>query len=100
MGTEGFVHEFAPAMKDVSHSECHENVGKADWPVDAIFTVGHSTLPLERFTSLLRAYGIERLVDIRTVPRSRRNPQFNTDALADSLRNEHLDYFHMPALGG
>jgi uncharacterized protein (DUF488 family) len=49
---------------------------------------------------VLRAYGIERLVDIRTIPRSRHNPQFNDTALAASLDAEHLEYVHMPALGG
>ena len=57
----------------------------AHWPKGALFTLGHSTLPIERFIALLRTYGIERLVDIRTVPRSRHNPQFNGDALADAL---------------
>jgi uncharacterized protein (DUF488 family) len=73
---------------------------QADWPQGAIFTVGHSTLPIERFMTVLHAYGIERLADIRTIPRSRHNPQFNDTALAVSLRAEHLEYVHMPALGG
>src|SRR5947207_4050470 len=72
----------------------------ADWPEGAIFTLGHSTLPIERFIALLRAYGIERLVDIRTVPRSRHNPQFNDTALASSLTIADLEYVHMRALGG
>ena len=58
----------------------------AQWPEGAIFTLGHSTLPIERFLALLQAYGVERLIDIRTIPRSRHNPQFNSDALADSLK--------------
>ena len=70
------------------------------WPEGAIFTLGHSTLPIERFIALLRVYGIERLVDIRTIPRSRHNPQFNDSALASSLAAEQIDYAHMPALGG
>lgn len=65
-----------------------------------IFTVGHSTLPIDRFIALLQAYGIERLADIRTVPRSRHNPQFNAAALADSLAAERIEYLPMPALGG
>jgi uncharacterized protein (DUF488 family) len=72
----------------------------AQWPADAVFTVGHSTLPIERFLALLQAYGIECLADIRTIPRSRRNPQFNDDALARSLKAAHLDYVPMRALGG
>ena len=70
------------------------------WPEGAVFTVGHSTLPIERFVALLQVYGIERLVDIRTIPASRHNPQFNETALANSLKAEHLEYLHMRALGG
>ena len=57
-------------------------------------------MPIERFVALLRAYGIERLADIRTVPRSRHNPQFNDTALAGRLAAEHLEYIPMQALGG
>jgi uncharacterized protein (DUF488 family) len=70
------------------------------WPDNTVFTVGHSTLPIERFIALLETYGIERLADIRTVPRSRHNPQFNGDALADSLAAAGIDYVPMLALGG
>lgn len=72
----------------------------AHWPESAIFTVGHSTLPIERFIALLKTYGIEQLVDIRTMPGSRRNPQFGSAALAGSLEAAHIDYAHMAALGG
>jgi uncharacterized protein (DUF488 family) len=70
------------------------------FPEGAIFTVGHSTLPIEDFTGLLAAYGIETLADIRTVPRSRHNPQFNGDALAPTLRRQGIDYVALPGLGG
>jgi uncharacterized protein (DUF488 family) len=72
----------------------------AHWPEGAIFTVGHSTLPIERFIALLRAYGIERLVDIRTVPRSRHNPQFNDTTLASTLAAVGIEYVPMQTLGG
>ena len=49
---------------------------------------------------MLQTYGIERLVDIRTMPRSRHNPQFNDTALAQSLTAQHLEYMHIRALGG
>jgi uncharacterized protein (DUF488 family) len=78
----------------------HPPPQKAHWPDGAIFTLGHSTLPIEAFVALLHAYGVERLVDIRTTPRSRHNPQFNDDALAESLKAQHLDYVHLRALGG
>lgn len=74
--------------------------GEVQWPEGAVFTVGHSTLPIENFVSILTAYGIETLADIRTIPRSRHNPQFNEDALPETLRAAHIDYVHMAALGG
>ncbi len=70
------------------------------WPPGTVFTVGHSTLPIERFLALLGAYAVARLIDVRTVPRSRHNPQFNADALAASLATAHIAYAAMPALGG
>ena len=65
-----------------------------------IFTVGHSTRPIERFVALLKTHGSESLADIRTVPRSRRNPQFNADALAATLPNHEIEYVPLTALGG
>jgi uncharacterized protein (DUF488 family) len=70
------------------------------WSDDTVFTVGHSTLPIDEFIVLLKTYGIHSLVDIRTVPRSRHNPQFNSDALASALRACDMDYVPLPALGG
>lgn len=78
----------------------HPPPQQAHWPEGAIFTLGHSTLPIEAFLALLQTYGIERLVDIRTIPRSRHNPQFNDTALAGSLKARHLEYAHLKALGG
>ena len=71
-----------------------------DWPAGAVFTVGHSTLPIDDFVALLRAYGIETIADIRTVPRSRRNPQFNADALPEALTRHGVEYVGLPGLGG
>jgi uncharacterized protein (DUF488 family) len=73
---------------------------EADWPVGPIFTVGHSTLPIDAFVDLLKSYGIERLVDIRTIPRSRHNPQFNEGELSGSLAAHDIQYVPLPALGG
>ncbi len=64
------------------------------------FTIGHSTLPIEEFTAILRSHGVKQLVDVRTIPRSRHNPQFNADALAESLPDAGIGYVPMPALGG
>jgi uncharacterized protein (DUF488 family) len=65
-----------------------------------IFTVGHSTRPIEEFIRLLGEHEIELLVDVRTIPKSRYNPQFNTEALNKSLKNAEIEYVHNPGLGG
>ncbi len=65
-----------------------------------VLTIGHSTRDLEAFIALLRAHSVSLLVDIRTVPRSRRNPQFNRDSLPEPLAESGIRYRHMPALGG
>ena len=65
-----------------------------------IFTVGHSTRSIDEFVGLLRTHGIARVVDVRTIPRSRHNPQFNRDILGSFLRNRRIGYRHMKALGG
>jgi uncharacterized protein (DUF488 family) len=70
------------------------------WPPGVIFTIGHSTLPIDRFIGLLRIYGVECLADIRTIPRSRRNPQFNDAALAATLAAQCIEYLPLPSLGG
>ena len=66
----------------------------------AVFTIGHSTHPWEEFRDLLRAHGIQRVVDVRTVPRSRHNPQFNRETLSAKLRGAKLGYVHLRKLGG
>jgi len=65
-----------------------------------ILTIGHSTRTLEDFLDILRANGVTRLVDIRTIPRSRHNPQFNQDSLSESLKQSAIDYVLMKQLGG
>src|SRR5579872_2423861 len=65
-----------------------------------LFTIGHSTRPLEELAALLRENGVRQLLDVRTVPRSRHNPQFNSDALAVSLSERGIAYVHRPQLGG
>ncbi|QYM78607.1 DUF488 domain-containing protein [Horticoccus luteus] len=65
-----------------------------------VYTIGHSIRAIDEFISLLQAHGVTCLVDIRTVPRSRHNPQFNRDTLPLSLTEAHIGYRHCPALGG
>ena len=65
-----------------------------------LWTIGHSTKPIDEFLDLLHAYGIQFLVDVRTIPRSRHNPQFNTENLATSLSDRGIAYQHTARLGG
>jgi uncharacterized protein (DUF488 family) len=65
-----------------------------------IFTIGHSTRPIGEFIELLKIHGVKRVIDVRTIPRSRHNPQFNRDTLAASLRAAEIAYTHLKKLGG
>ena len=65
-----------------------------------LHTIGHSTRTLDEFVAILHAHHIKTLVDVRTVPRSRRVPQFNIENLSQSLPRHHIQYLHLPALGG
>lgn len=66
----------------------------------SVFTIGHSTRPIEAFVRLLKAHGVQRVVDVRTIPRSEHNPQFNRDQLSPALHRARIHYRHMPGLGG
>ena len=66
----------------------------------AVFTIGHSTRAFEEFLELLRAHGVERVIDIRTIPHSRRNPQYSLETLGPSLKEAAIDYIHLKDLGG
>jgi uncharacterized protein (DUF488 family) len=65
-----------------------------------VLTIGHSTRTLDEFIALLNAHAVTSIVDVRTIPRSRHNPQFNKDSLPDSLKKAGVGYVHMPGLGG
>jgi len=71
-----------------------------DKPKLTVLTVGHSTRTIEEFLAILAAHGVQLLVDVRSIPRSRRVPQFNSDALAASLRERGIGYLHLKSLGG
>lgn len=73
---------------------------KQSAPESLICTIGHSTHPLDEFVSLLKINEVTRVLDVRTVPRSRQNPQFNKETLPDSLGAAGIRYTHMPGLGG
>ena len=65
-----------------------------------VYTIGHSTHPIDEFVGMLRANGIERLIDVRTVPGSRHNPQFGECELATSMPGAGIDYQRLTELGG
>lgn len=65
-----------------------------------IFTIGHSTRPIVEFVELLETYGIQEIIDVRTIPKSRHNPQFNLGQLAQPLIEKGIRYKHLTKLGG
>jgi len=65
-----------------------------------VFTIGHSTHPLDAFIGLLKKNEVRHVLDVRTVPHSRRNPQFDKSVLPESLRVPGINYTHLPGLGG
>jgi uncharacterized protein (DUF488 family) len=65
-----------------------------------ICTIGHSTHPLDEFVGILKTNDVTHIIDVRTVPRSRHNPQFNKETLPGSLKVAGIKYTHMPGLGG
>ncbi len=68
--------------------------------MSTIYAIGHSTRPLKQFVEILKAHDITLLADIRTIPRSRHNPQFNQESLARELPKEEIQYQHLKELGG
>jgi uncharacterized protein (DUF488 family) len=71
-----------------------------DMGSEVFYTMGHSTLAIEDFIRTLKAYEIEQVIDVRTIPKSRHNPQYNTDDLREALQGQGIAYQHMPGLGG
>jgi len=65
-----------------------------------IYTIGHSTRKIEYFLDMLESHAIEEVVDVRTIPKSRKYPQFNQEQLKSSLRKSKISYHHLPKLGG
>ena len=86
--------------KRQKHFPKENDVGRVLTMPPLVLTIGHSTRAIEDFVRLLDTHGVKRLVDVRTVPRSRHNPQFNKDSLPKSLRSAGIAYTHMQALGG
>ena len=65
-----------------------------------IYTIGHSTHPIDEFIRILRAYEIDLVIDVRSIPKSRHNPQFNEGELRDALEKANIDYNRLVELGG
>jgi uncharacterized protein (DUF488 family) len=82
----------------VEFSSSAEDEGSKAPPT--VLTIGHSTRTIEEFIHLLTTHEVTRVVDVRTVPRSRRNPQFNRDTLPGSLQAADIAYTHLAGLGG
>jgi uncharacterized protein (DUF488 family) len=66
----------------------------------AVYTIGHSTHPIEKFIEMLKAHDIELLADVRTIPKSRHNPQYGSNTLAAGLKDHQIAYVHLAGLGG
>ena len=84
-------------VQDASKPEVVQSAGQHP---TVVLTIGHSTRAQDDFIALLQAHAVKQLADVRTIPRSRHNPQFNRDRIALALRRAEIRYVHMKALGG
>jgi uncharacterized protein (DUF488 family) len=75
-------------------------VRKVKTEIPAILTIGHSNRTWREFLEILRAHGVKRVIDVRSIPRSRHNPQFNREILSTKLRAARIGYVHLRKLGG
>lgn len=91
----GVIHHVASRSAELSQPV----VTKVKSP-PIVLTIGHSTRPLDEFIALLKAHAVTLVIDVRTIPRSWHNPQFNEDSLPDSLKKAGIGYVHMAGLGG
>jgi uncharacterized protein (DUF488 family) len=102
-------HEWDASQSEGRSAQAEDPHDACDWimPKDldglaqqGFYTIGHSTRSIAEFISILQSVGVTLLVDVRTVPRSRANPQYNYDTLPQSLAPFHIGYEHLAALGG
>lgn len=99
LGFLGRIHAPVDRFADCARL-CEDRKLVKDVPPPTVLTIGHSTRTIEEFRRLLRAHGVTSVVDVRTVPRSRHNPQFNGDILPASLATARIAYTHLAGLGG
>ncbi len=90
----------ADAVATIAPAKREPSDAAEDWAGVEVYTVGHSTRSLPDLIALLRQFGIAALADVRAFPRSRRNPQFNLEALTETLPAAGMAYAHLPRLGG
>jgi uncharacterized protein (DUF488 family) len=88
------------AAKRQQKSPARRHSTQKVWPKRTVFTIGHSTRPLSELIDLLRDAKVDLLIDVRSIPRSRTNPQFNTDTLPAPLADAGIGYRLLTALGG
>ncbi len=69
-------------------------------PLGVVLTIGHSTRSVEEFLLILKQNGVEKIIDVRTIPKSRTNPHFNQETLSETLAKAGIGYVHMSGLGG
>jgi len=86
--------------EQAASNEAASNKSHDTWQGRTIYTIGHSTRSIDELVEALASFGVQMLADIRTVPRSRHNPQFNADALARALDDHGIRYVALPKLGG
>lgn len=91
---------FAVQPASVIHNERPSMQTESSGRSPVILTIGHSTRSIAEFLRLLAAHRVQGLIDVRTIPRSRHNPQFNRGELSAALRRAGIHYRHMPGLGG
>jgi uncharacterized protein (DUF488 family) len=86
-------------MKAINTRKRKKRQPRSESPL-IVLTIGHSTRPLQEFLALLQVHGVACVADVRTVPRSRHNPQFDQSLLPQSLQQAGVRYVHLPGLGG
>ena len=96
---QGIVVSAGDRKAEIKHRRFRSPGERVD-KMGTIFSIGHSTRSWEDFLEVLRAHRIKRIVDVRSIPRSRRNPQFNREVLGKKLRGARIAYVHSPRLGG
>ncbi len=94
---EGHKHVFLYGLEDVAPGE---KIRYHHYMTIHVYTIGHSTYPIDEFIRILKRFEIEEVVDVRTIPKSRHNPQFNKDDLREQLLDHAIGYIHLAGLGG